>query len=93
MAFKIDLNNVYDRIEWDFLCDIRTKMGFNDRWVGLLFQCISMVRLSVVVNGFMRIGIQQSDPLSPHLFICIQDVLSSLICQAINSNEFQGINI
>lgn len=41
MTLKIDMSKVYDRIEWDDLRAILLKMGFHERWVHLIIQCVN----------------------------------------------------
>ena len=33
MAMKLDMSKAHDRIEWNFLCRLMAKMGFEDRWI------------------------------------------------------------
>ena len=33
VAMKIDMNKVYDRVEWDFLEAIFGKLGFSGIWI------------------------------------------------------------
>jgi hypothetical protein len=40
MALKIDMSKAYDRLEWDFLEAMMRKLGFADRWVRLLMNCV-----------------------------------------------------
>lgn len=83
-VLKLDMQKVYDRIEWDFLEACMIKVGFNERWVGWVMQCVTTVSLSVKVNGkplpfFQQPrGIRQGDPLSPCLFIIVGNCLSSI---------------
>lgn len=35
MVVKLDISKAYDRVEWEFLCKIMLKLGFNDQWVHL----------------------------------------------------------
>ncbi|XP_062014434.1 uncharacterized protein LOC133730954 [Rosa rugosa] len=50
-GLKLDMNKAYDRIEWNFLQAVLLKMGFADRWVNLVMNCVTSSTLSVLING------------------------------------------
>lgn len=52
MALKLDMSKAYDRIEWVFLKVILKKMGFSDRWVQLVLQCVVTVSYNIVHGEF-----------------------------------------
>lgn len=33
LALKLDISKVYDRVEWNFLRGIMSKLGFPDIWI------------------------------------------------------------
>jgi hypothetical protein len=33
VALKLDISKTYDRIEWDYLRNIMSKMGFSHQWI------------------------------------------------------------
>jgi hypothetical protein len=89
----------YDRIEWCFLEETLTTMGFPIRLIKTIMGCVTTVSFSILVNGNPspsfrpQRGIRQGDPLSPYLFILYADVLSSLITKLQDNNQIKGISI
>ncbi|RVW57156.1 LINE-1 reverse transcriptase-like [Vitis vinifera] len=96
---KLDIEKAYDSINWHFLLKVMQKMGFGSKWIGWMWNCISTVKYSVLVNGVpagffsSTKGLRQGDPLSPYLFIMGMEVLSVLITRAAEGGFIQGCKI
>ncbi|XP_019189149.1 PREDICTED: uncharacterized protein LOC109183500 [Ipomoea nil] len=50
-ALKLDMAKAYDRMEWQFLRRMLEVMGFDDRWINLLMQCVTTVQYNILING------------------------------------------
>lgn len=51
MAVKLDMRKAYDKVEWPFLEAMMRAMGFEERWIFLIMNCVKSVSYSVLVNG------------------------------------------
>lgn len=91
-TLKLDMSKAYDRMEWSFLRNILTSLGFNSKWIDLIMMCVTTVSYSFKVNGIITSpiiptrGLRQGDPLSPYLFVICSQGLSTIINHKVNQN-------
>jgi hypothetical protein len=50
-ALKLDISKAYDRIDWDYLKDVMTTMGFSQNWISWIMLCVETIDYSVILNG------------------------------------------
>jgi hypothetical protein len=97
MALKLDMSKAYDLVEWAYVESIMRKMGFAERWISLVMECIRTVQFSVLIDGVPKgfinptRGIRQGDPLSPYIFLLCAEGLSALLQKASSSGRLKGI--
>ena len=99
MALKLDMSQVYDRVEWEFLERAMRHLGLGKRRVRLIMSCISLVSYSVILNGQHvgnikpSRGLRQGDPLSSYLFLMCAMGLQSLLRKAEMEGHIRGVAI
>ncbi|KAH1045709.1 hypothetical protein J1N35_036493 [Gossypium stocksii] len=93
------MSKAYDRVKWDFLNQMMSKMGFNEAWIQLIMRCISIVSYSVVLDGIsgevftLKRGLRQGDPLSPFSFLICNEGLSTLLKIAREEGSLRGVKV
>jgi hypothetical protein len=96
---KLDMHKAYDRVEWSFLERIMLKLGFDQRWVQLVMECVSSVSYCVRFNGteteefVPSHGLRQGDPLSPYLFLLLAEGLSSMLKGVEERGDLEGVSV
>ncbi|GKD29693.1 RNA-directed DNA polymerase, eukaryota, partial [Tanacetum coccineum] len=48
MIFKIDFENAFDSVRWDYLDDVLKAFGFGDKWRSWISGCLKLLRDSMV---------------------------------------------
>ena len=85
MAVKLDISKAYNQVEWLFLWNLMSKLGFDDTWIRLAMETVCTASYSILINGEPRglvqpsRGIKQGDPLSPYLFLLCAEGLSTML--------------
>lgn len=51
MVVKIDLEKIYDRLEWSFIRDTLGLFKFLNQLISLIMSCVSTSSISVLCNG------------------------------------------
>ncbi|RVW42450.1 Transposon TX1 uncharacterized 149 kDa protein [Vitis vinifera] len=99
LLLKLDIEKAFDHVNWNFLIDVMSRMGFGHKWINWMKWCWSTASFSILINGcptgFFRSsrGLRQGDPLSPYLFLFAMEALSQLLSRARNEGFFFGFKV
>jgi hypothetical protein len=79
VMFKIDFENAYDKVRWDFVQEVMVRKGCPKIWVDQVMSTVQGGSIFVNVNGerrqFFRTfqGLRKGDPLSPYCSTWLQN--------------------
>lgn len=48
---KIDMTKAFDKVSWDLVLGILTRLGFTLEFVDLISECISSMDFSIIQDG------------------------------------------
>jgi len=91
MSVKIDLENAYDRLNWNFVEKCLEDCNFLPKLIQVIHHCISSPSYKILWNGektdsfVPSRGIRQGDPLSPYLFVICMEKLSHIIADQVDA--------
>lgn len=96
---KLDMENAYDRVDWEFLRWVLKMKGFGVRWCNWMKGCMESPYFFILINetskGFFKSsrGLRQGDPLSPFLFSLVADGLPAILKQAERHGLIEGFEV
>lgn len=88
VALKLDISKTYDRVEWSFLRHTMERLGFSNKWINLIMDCITTHFFYVVINSAAKglihpqRGLRQGCPLSLYSFFMCTEVFFNMLMNA-----------
>lgn len=99
ILIKLDTENTFDHVYWDFLFYLFGRSGFGEKWQLWIKNCISTLRFSILVNGSRvgffnsSYGLRQGDHFSTVLCVIVMDTPSRMIDAMVEGNFFSGFMV
>jgi hypothetical protein len=85
---KLDISKAFDTVNWSYLLDIMSFLGFGPRWRSWVASLWATSSSAFLLNGEPgprirhRRGVRQGDPLSPMIFMLVMESLHMLFHKA-----------
>lgn len=51
VVLKLDMAKAYDRVSWEYLCQVLRQMGFSEIWIDIIWRLMTNVWYSINING------------------------------------------
>ncbi|XP_010677721.1 uncharacterized protein LOC104893322 [Beta vulgaris subsp. vulgaris] len=94
-TIKVDLQKAYDSIDWGFIQDMMSGLGFPEQFTRWVMECITTPSYTLHVkggnHGFFKgaSGIRKGDPISRLIFVIGMEYLSRLLKKIADKEEFR----
>eukprot|EP00253_Pinus_taeda_P032182 PITA_32182 len=99
MMIKLDLSKAYDRLNWEYLRKVLEAFGFCNRWIDWISTMISTPVFSILLSRTPSStfkatkDLRKGDPLSPFLFIIVEEGLGRYIKKEAQEDKIKGIRV
>ena len=96
---KLDFSKAFDRVDWSFLFQIMSRMGFPLSFINMVKLTLNDACAAINVNGQVspsfpiERGVRQGCPLAPLLFLLMGEALHSTIHQAQEHGNIRGVKL
>lgn len=97
LIIKLDFQKAFGNLNWNYTLEMMMIMGFPNKWILWIKECLSSSWIYVLVNGSssldfqMEKGVRQGDPLSPFLFIIAVEGLNWMFKNAVSQGSLCGL--
>lgn len=51
VILKLDMAKVYDKVLWEYLCQVLRQMGFSESWIDMVWRLMTNAWYSINING------------------------------------------